>query len=227
VSGGYVKNGLLSELTVSYQPISALKTSPRNSRTHSKRQIRKIADSIEVFGFTNPILITGENRIIAGHGRFAAAKLLGMDRIPTIRLEALSPDHIRAYVLADNRLAEKAGWDKAILAIELQHLITIVSLDVTVTGFDLAEIELLVEPANDKRGGVGRVKSASSISKSGDIWLLGEHRIVCGSSPEPRSYAAIDVVIQSWQKNTGERAIHAASGKCFDEAISSSEVTRA
>lgn len=167
--------------------------------------------------------------IVAGHGRFAAAKLLGMDRIPTIRLEGLSPDQIRAYVLADNRLAEKAGWDNAILAIELQHLITIENLDVTVTGFEVAEIDLIVQKANVKRdrGDISARSESGAISKSGDIWLLGEHRIVCGSSPDAGSYQAIDVAIRRWQNFTGDRAIHAASGKCFDEMVASSEVNRA
>src|ERR1700733_12527858 len=100
---------------VVYQPVSALVPYPSNARTHSKRQIRQIAASITTFGFTNPVLIDRNNTIIAGHGRVAAAKRLGMDRVPTIRLEGLSDDEIRAYVMADNRLAEKAGWDQSIL----------------------------------------------------------------------------------------------------------------
>lgn len=92
------------------QPVSALKPYRANARTHTKHQIRQIANSIAAFGFTNPVLIDRNNSIIAGHGRVEAAKILGMDRVPTIRLEGLSENQIRAYVLADNKLAENAGW---------------------------------------------------------------------------------------------------------------------
>src|ERR1700722_5433553 len=125
-------------LAVVYQEIQRLVPYPRNARTHSKRQIRQIADSIKAFGFTNPVLLDRSNMIIAGHGRIRAAQLLGLSEVPTIRLENLSTDQVRAYVIADNRLAEKAGWDKSILAIELQSLLTIDSdFDVTITGFEI------------------------------------------------------------------------------------------
>ena len=107
------------ELSIVYSPISSLRPYARNARTHTKRQIKMIAESIQAFGFTNPILTDENNTIVAGHGRLEAAKLMGMAKVPTVRLENLSPDQIRAYVLADNRLAEKAGWDESTLAIEL------------------------------------------------------------------------------------------------------------
>src|SRR3954452_15810639 len=106
-----------------------------NARTHSRRQIAQIADSIKRFGFLNPVLIDGSNQIIAGHGRIAAAKKLGLTSVPTLRIEHLSDDERRAYVLADNRLAEKAGWDRELLAIELQHLVEI-EFDTTIIGFE-------------------------------------------------------------------------------------------
>ncbi|HXC43341.1 MAG TPA: ParB/Srx family N-terminal domain-containing protein [Candidatus Dormibacteraeota bacterium] len=116
---------------------------------HSKHQIRQIADSLKAFGFTSPVLIDDKSTIIAGHGRVEAAKLLGIALVPTIRLENLSPNQIRAYVIADNRLAENAGWDKLILAIELQHLLTIENdLEVTITGFEIPEIDLILQEAN-------------------------------------------------------------------------------
>jgi ParB-like chromosome segregation protein Spo0J len=108
-----------AELNVEYQPLAQLVPFANNARTHSKHQIRQIAESIKVFGFTNPILLDCNNTIIAGHGRLQAAKLIGMSEVPTIRLERLTQDQIRAYIIADNRLAENAGWDKSILAIEL------------------------------------------------------------------------------------------------------------
>lgn len=119
---------------------------PRNARTHSKRQIRQIADSIRAFGFTNPVLVDRSGTIVAGHGRVEAAKLLGMKKGPTICLENLNEDQIRAYILADNKLAEKAGWDNAILAIELQHLTSIdLGFDVSLTGFEIPEIDLILQ----------------------------------------------------------------------------------
>jgi ParB-like chromosome segregation protein Spo0J len=113
------------DLRISQSPIHNLKGYKSNARTHSKSQIRQIANSIKSFGFTNPVLIDSTNTIIAGHGRVAAAKLLGMDQVPSILLENLNKDEIKAYVIADNRLAEKAGWDEQILKIELQYLLTI------------------------------------------------------------------------------------------------------
>src|ERR1700724_790957 len=101
-------NGL-SELVITYRPVDALATNPSHARTHSKLQIRQIAASIKSFGFTNPVLIDRNNTIIAGHGRVEAAKLLRMGEVPTIRLEGLTPDQIRSYIIADNRLAERAG----------------------------------------------------------------------------------------------------------------------
>jgi ParB-like chromosome segregation protein Spo0J len=102
------------ELQVIYRSIQTLSPFARNARTHSRSQIRKLRDSIQSFGFVNPILVNQSGTIIAGHGRVEAAKLLGMTEIPTICLEKLSPDQIRAYVIADNRLAEDAGWDEQI-----------------------------------------------------------------------------------------------------------------
>jgi len=107
----------VSSLFVVNQPIVALRPYEANARTHTKHQIRQIAESIRKFGFTNPVLVDRKNRIIAGHGRVEAAKLLGMESVPTIRLEGLLEGQIRAYIIADNKLAENAGWDRSILAI--------------------------------------------------------------------------------------------------------------
>ncbi len=181
-----------SELAIVCQPVDELATYRSNARTHSKHQIRQIASSIKEFGFTNPVLIDRNNTIIAGHGRVEAAKLLGMNEIPTIRLEGLTADQIRAYIIADNRLAEKAGWDNSILAIELQHLLTIDSnLDVTLTGFEVPEIDLIlsqgkVEPDHDDVFDVDQPNQA--VSQSGDLWLLGKHRVLCGNSLDESSY---------------------------------------
>ena len=135
------------------QPVSVLRSAKRNARTHSKAQIGKIADSIRTFGFVNPVLVDAQNSIIAGHGRVAAAHRLGLVEIPTLRIDHLSKAQIRAYIIADNRLAELAGWDNEILTLELGELVTIdADFDVSVTGFEHAEIDLMIgtqDPAAD------------------------------------------------------------------------------
>jgi DNA modification methylase len=185
----------IAELSIRYQPIRNLKHSPRNSRTHSPRQIRQIADSIRAFGFNNPALVDKDNTIIAGHGRVAAAKLLGMTEVPTIRLDSLSTDQIRAYVITDNRLAEKAGWDKSILAIEFQHLLNVESeFEITVTGFEIPEIDLILsaEETEPEAEDLFEVDEASErITQPEDLWELGKHRILCGTALEQECYARL------------------------------------
>jgi len=189
---------LLRDLNVVSIPVASLKPFPRNARKHSKTQIRQIAESIRVFGFTNPVLIGDDDRIIAGHGRVAAAKLLEMPRVPTIRLDDMSEAEIRAYVIADNRLAEKAGWDREIVANELQFLADLqIDLDVTVTGFELPEIDILVGGL-DSAGAVDEAdrlpaidESAPPVTRPGDLWKLGTHRIVCGDATKPAAFTQL------------------------------------
>src|SRR6266404_2218049 len=124
-----------------------LRPAHRNARTHSKKQIRQIADSIERFGVISPIIADDRGRIVAGHARAEAAKLLGLKHIPVIRLAHLSETEIRAYMLADNKLAEKAGWDREILATELGELqiaLPEIDLDLAITGFDPAEVDAIM-----------------------------------------------------------------------------------
>ena len=185
-----------SELTVHYLPIESLTAYSNNARTHSRHQVIQIAGSIKTFGFTTPVLIDANNTIIAGHGRVAAAKLLGMKLVPTIRLESMTQEQIRAYVITDNRLAEKAGWDKSILAIELQHLLTIDGdLDVTITGFEIPEIDLILEEASGKQRDDDDVfnvdETSQAVTQRGDLWQLGKHRILCGSSLEEASFKTL------------------------------------
>ena len=139
----------LRDLAIEYRPVGTLKPSPRNPRTHSKKQIRQIADSIRIFGWTNPVLIDGDGGVIAGHGRLEAAKLRGIERVPTIRLDHMTAAQKRAYALADNKLAENAGWDTELLVLELQYLIELdLDFDVTITGFEAGEIDFLLDEAN-------------------------------------------------------------------------------
>lgn len=156
----------------------------RNSRTHSDAQVAQIAASIREFGFTNPVLIDGENGIIAGHGRVLAARKLGLDAVPCIELAHLTEAQKRAYVIADNKLALNAGWDDAMLAVELQELGDL-GFDLDLTGFSADEIEALmpeeVAPGLTDEDAVPEVQD-EPVSKPGDVWLLGKHRVMCGDS---------------------------------------------
>jgi hypothetical protein len=181
------------DLSVAYLPITALNAYTKNARTHTKGQIKKISLSICEFGFTNPILVDAENTIVAGHGRVEAAKLLKLEQVPTICLENLTPAQVRAYVIADNRLAEDAGWDPEILKIELQHLIIENQLDISLTGFAIPEIDLILsgpaleaDPADQLPD-----ESARIISQPGDLWCLGAHRILCGDARDDCSFSAL------------------------------------
>jgi DNA modification methylase len=180
---------------IELRAVEELKSNPNNARTHSKRQIKLIADSISAFGFVNPVLVDDQGMVIAGHGRLAAAKRLGMEEVPTIRLSHLSHDEKRAYVLADNQLAAIAGWDPEILAIELQHLTEItVDFDVTVTGFEAPQIDVILAKARapatkDEVAAIDR--TGPSVCRPGDIWALGKHRIVCADATLMTSYAAL------------------------------------
>ena len=187
------------DLNITEMNVTALTPYARNARTHSKKQIKQIAVSITAFGFTNPVLIDGASRIIAGHGRVDAAKLLGRTSVPTIRLEHLSPEQVQAYIIADNRLAELAGWDDAILATELQALSALdLDFDLELTGFETAEIDLLIEgfEIGEARGEPetaveGPDRSKPAVSVVGDLWRLGDHLLFCGDALKAESYAAL------------------------------------
>ncbi len=178
-------------------PVSDLKPRSTNPRTHSKKQIRQIADSIERFGFTNPVLIDRTDGIVAGHGRIEAAKLLGIEKVPTIRLEDLTEAEVRAYVIADNKLAENAGWDRELLAIEFQGLLELdLDFDVTITGFETPEIDILIgeldaaeeeDPADE----VPELADGPPVTRLGDIWCIGKHRLICGDATDPDAYARL------------------------------------
>ena len=132
-------------LHVKYLPIGVLRGRPNNARRHSSKQLHQIAKSIREFGFTCPVLIDEKNIIIAGHGRVEGAKLAGLSQVPTICVDHLTPQQVRAYVIADNRLAEKASWDAEILKSEFQYLAEELEFDLEVTGFDSAEIDLILD----------------------------------------------------------------------------------
>ena len=175
--------------TIEYFKVSQLSPYPRNSRTHSKKQIGQIADSIRQFGFTNLLLIDTQNVILAGHGRLAAAKTLGIEQVPCVRLESMTTDQKRAYVLADNKLGLNAGWDEELLALELQGLLEIdLDFGVGITGFSIAEIDGLIEGLstedveNPEDEWMPGDNDEPPVTRMGDIWEFGPHRLICGDS---------------------------------------------
>ncbi|MEY9417771.1 hypothetical protein ABIF69_004213 [Bradyrhizobium japonicum] len=184
-------------LSIVYQPVSSLKPRAANPRTHSKKQISQIASAIRRFGFTNPVLVDDANGIVAGHGRVEAAKAVGLDQVPTVRLSAMSEAEIRAYVIADNRLAENAGWDRELLALELKYLTDLdIDFDVTLTGFELPEIDVLIGELsladdNDPADAVVEVAAGAPVTRLGDIWRIGGHRLICGDSTRSETYQAL------------------------------------
>ena len=184
----------MANLTIFYQSPATLQPRATNPRTHSKKQLRQIANSIEQFGFTNPILIDGNDGVIAGHGRLDAAKLLGLEQVPTVRIDDLSEDEIRAYIIADNKLAENAGWDRDLLAIELQGLIELdIEFDVSITGFEAPEIDILIRELeisekDDPADEVPEVEDGPAVTRPGDLWLIGKHRLLCADATDPASY---------------------------------------
>jgi DNA modification methylase len=181
----------MGSLSIIYRKISELKPYLRNARTHKRKQIKQIKASIEEFGFTNPILIDDNDQIMAGHGRVEAAKLLGLTEVPTVQISHLSAAQKRAYILTDNRLAEKAGWDKEILVCELQGL-QAEGFEVVITGFETAEIDILFDTAaarkSDRHGDDNIPAAGPAVSQAGDLWLLGTHRLFCGDAVEAISY---------------------------------------
>ena len=186
-----------TRLKITYRKIGELIPYTGNARTHSDKQIAQIAASIRKFGFTNPVLIDEEGGIVAGHGRVAAAKQLGIAEVPTIVLGHLTPAERRAYVIADNRLAELAGWDREILKIEFQALAELdLDFDLEITGFETAELDLLLddsagEDAADPADEMPEPVPGPAVTQPGDVWLLGKHRLICGDARDPATYAAL------------------------------------
>jgi DNA modification methylase len=171
-------------------PISQIKLNRRNSRTHSAKQIRQIANSMVAFGFTNPLLVSEDGTLIAGEGRLKAAQILGLVKVPVIVLAGLSPARQRALAIADNKIAENAGWDRERLAIEIPELAGLLEtegLDVSILGFEAVEIDQLVTDfeadAADPQDSVDSTwLKDRAVSKPGDLWVLGPHRLLCGDA---------------------------------------------
>jgi hypothetical protein len=179
-------------------PISKLRIADHNARTHSKAQIRKIANSIMQLGWINPIVVDRRNKIVAGHARFEAAKLLGLGRVPVIRVEHLNDAQVRAYALADNKLAEDAGWDREALAVEFQELqveLPQIGLDLDITGFEPGEVDAIlmdlgsesVDPADED----AQPTNEPIVSQPDDLFMLGKHRLIVGDARESDVYGRL------------------------------------
>lgn len=176
-------------------PIADLKRDPRNPRLHSDRQIAQLAKSIDNFGFLWPVMIDGAKRVLAGHGRIEAAKHLGFRDIPTISIQHLSESQRRAFMIADNRLAEQASWDEKLLAEQLKELCEVdLDFDLEATGFEVGEIDVLIEGASPVVQGDSDPADALperlsvAVTQPGDLWLAGSHRVYCSNSLNPESY---------------------------------------
>ena len=179
-----------------HQSPGVLKPALRNARVHSVRQITQIVGSIRQFGFTNPVLVNSDNRIVTGHGRVRATLLAGLSTVPTIQLSHLDDAELRALALADNKLALNSGWDDDLLKLELGELCSMdMSFDLEITGFSTPEIDLIegkktqADAALDK--GADREPAAEPVTVAGDLWRLGSHRLFCGDSRDEVSFAVL------------------------------------
>ena len=169
-------------------PTTRLVPYARNARIHSPEQIAQIAASIVEFGFNSPILVDSNAGIVAGHGRLLAAQMLGLAEVPVVTLDHLSETQKRAYIIADNRLAEHAGWNEKLLAAELADLERD-GLDVSLVGFSDVELEALHDTVDDPDDAVDEFipdAPSQSVTQSGDLWTIGPHRLICGDCRDAR-----------------------------------------
>jgi DNA modification methylase len=185
-----------NSLSIAYLPIEQLRPDPKNARQHRAKQIRQIAQSIESFGFNVPLLIDRGLNVIAGHGRLLACKRLGWSEVPTILLEHLSEAQKRAFTIADNRLAEVAVWDDRLLAEQLKALASVeLDFDIETIGFDMGEIDLRIESLNAKDTSPTEPPipdvSGPAVSRLGDLWLIGRHKLLCGDARSEAAHAKL------------------------------------
>ena len=178
-------------LRLEHRPVASLIPYARNARTHTEEQVALIAGSIREFGFANPLLVDGDNGVIAGHGRLMAARQLGLEQVPVIELAHLTPAQKRAYILADNKLAERAGWDRELLALEAGELSEL-GIDLLGLGFEAGEIDALLNAGQlDPREEETPEPPTVPVSRPGDLWLLGPHRVLCGDATDAAAVARL------------------------------------
>jgi DNA modification methylase len=189
----------VSDLLIERLPLGALKLDPRNPRHHSDRQIRQIARSIKAFGFNVPILIDQNGKVVAGHGRLRAAERLDLKEVPTIMLEHLTEAQAKAFMIADNRLSETSEWDEQLLAESLRGLCDLeLDFSIEATGFEMGEIDLKIESVaggagdpDEEADALPSPATGPAVSRPGDLWLLNEHRVLCGNALDTRAYEAL------------------------------------
>ena len=222
-------------LEVDYKQIGQLIPDPRNARTHSKKQVTQIADSISAFGFTNPVLADPEGNLIAGHGRLRAAKELDLTEVPVITLSGLSEPQKKALRLADNKIALNAGWDTEVLKLELADLsLPDVDIDLGLTGFSTGEIDVVLADSEDPDDEVIPAVPADPRVQAGDIWQLGEHRVACGDGRDVEFLqnvvgegAAIDCAFLDPPYNVKINGHVNAKGRHREFAMASGEMSEA
>ncbi len=186
---------LSGALKIAYRPITALRLDASNPRQHPERQLKALARSIQTFGFNVPVLVDRQDRVIAGHARCLAAQRLGWVEVPTLMLEHLSEAQASAYRIADNRLTEQSTWDELLLGAEFARLAALdLDFSLEVTGFDIPAIDLLIEgatsgkTAEDAAADTLPAMSGPTVSRVGDLWQLGPHRVLCGNALIERYY---------------------------------------
>ncbi len=188
-----MSNDSSKHLSVTYLPINTLTPDPNNTRVHSDRQIKMLAGSMKALGFNVPIIVDTVGHIIAGHARLQAAQMSGLKEVPTICLDHLTETQLKAFRIADNRLAEMSSWDDSLLAAQLKALAEVnLDFDLETTGFTMGEIDLRIEgqknPGDDPADALPFIAQGTPITKPGDVWLLGAHRTLCGNALDSSSY---------------------------------------
>ena len=186
-------------LAITYRRIEELKPDPANPRRHSNKQIRQIANSIRSFGFNAPIAVDRDDKVVSGHGQLLACRLLRWTEVPTLLLDRLSPAQARAFMLADNRLAELADWDDRLLVQHLKELsLLVLDFNIEDTGFEIGEIDLRIASVEDPLPGADdpadllpELPTGQPITKIGDLWVLGRHRLLCGSALDAAVFATL------------------------------------
>ena len=196
-----------SNWQISFLAITSLTPDPENPRKHSRAQIRAVARSIEAFGFNAPILVDKHRQIVAGHGRYEAAKLLGLAQVPVIFLDHLTETQAKAYRLADNKLTDRSSWDDAKVAAQLKELSELVlDFDIEAIGFELPEMDVRIQSLDDPdttdKADEFDAATGPAVSLPGDLWLLGPHRFYCGNALDSSSYIASD------ERRKGRGSIH-------------------
>jgi hypothetical protein len=193
--GAAVRGAVAASIQIVYRRLEELAPNPDNPRQHSEKQIRQIAKSIQTFGFLVPLLVDERGQVIAGHGRLRGARRVGLDVVPTISVSHLTEHQKRAYLIADNQLALNASWDERLLAEQFAALASVdLDFSLDVTGFEIEAIDLLVHGDRQAEGpdpDDAPIKAGPAVTRAGDVWLLGEHRLVCGDALDPVSYETL------------------------------------